>query len=132
MKKFLILSLLTLVIPIQVKSHNKPAHDLCQKAIDYKGCIDANSGFSYSEKTNAIGVLAGLECYKRKKGATEEEMDIAVIKSLNDMRINIRIRKDSEVKEAAKKVSYLVDQDDCTSFTKEDQIKMVKVLESLI
>ena len=75
MKKFLILSLLTLVIPIQVKSHDIPAHEICLKASDYAGCIKTNSGFRKSDKIGAIGVIGGFECAKRNLGISNKEAD---------------------------------------------------------
>ena len=130
LKKFLILSLLTLVIPIQVKSHDIPAHEICLKASDYAGCIKTNSGFSYADKTQAIGVLAYMECKKRNHGSYINE-DKALIDVLKKMDINPKIRKDSEVKSIAKEFSYLIDQKDCQTTPAKNFDKIQKVLDKL-
>lgn len=116
-------------IPIQVKSHNKPAHEICLKASDYAGCIKTNSGFTYAEKIGAMGVVGSMECYKRNKGASVSDADKAVIDALNDMRINIKVRKDSDVIALGKEYSYLVDQKDCVTITTESQKKLLEFVE---
>ena len=131
MKKFLILSLLTLVIPIQVKSHNKPAHEICLKASDYAGCIKTNSSFTFAEKIGAMGVLSSMKCMNRNKGVSIKDTDKATIDALNDMKINIKIRKDSEVIALANEYTYYVDQNDCVSLPPENTKKFEKLLETI-
>ena len=131
LKKFLILSLLTLVIPVQVKSHDIPAHEICINASDYNGCIRNNTKYSNEDRIFATGVIASVECMVRNKGTSRLRAEEAIIYTLKERNIPYNIREVSIVKDAADKLSYLLD-DGCRNRKEENQDEYERIITSLL
>ena len=118
---------LPLLYSANLKSHDKPAHEICLNAKDYRGCISENTTFSYFEKISTAGVMSAMMCMERRSLIDKEESNEILESTLKEMGIASEILKDSQVLRVAEKISYLY-QVDCRTKKDVDQIKMQKLL----
>tara|TARA_B100000161_G_C33439317_1_gene363941 strand:+ start:65 stop:481 length:417 start_codon:yes stop_codon:yes gene_type:complete len=130
LKKILIPLIAIFLLPIPIRSHDQPAHEICKNAKDYVGCLKANKTFTSLEKAGASGAISAMECMKRRNLITQNEANLAIKKAFKELNIPIDAKDDPEVIKAAKEISYLY-QVDCRTMVDTNQIKMQKLLGEL-
>ncbi len=125
LKKFLIPLIASFLIPFPIRSHDKPAHEICIKATDYVGCVKANKTFTGMEKAAASGAIAAMNCMKRRNLITQNEANLAIKESFKELNIPIDAKNDPQVIKVADEISLLY-QVDCRTMVDTNQIKMQK------
>ena len=127
LKKILIPLIAIFLLPIPIRSHDQPAHEICKNANDYVGCLKANKTFTSMEKAAASGAIAAMKCMKRRNLITQNEANQAIKEAFKELNIPIDAKDDPQVIKVAKEISNLY-QVDCRTMVDTNQIKMQKRL----